>query len=79
MLVLTGCHTLRGSCNDPKPYMSAKSAPPLQIPPGLESPDTGNALRIPRLNEPEPPPRKAKDQCLDEPPSYTAPKPAPQA
>jgi len=45
-------------------------------------PDTANALKLPALNEPPPPPRKSKDPCLDEPPSFKVPKsvtPAPQA
>ena len=58
----------------------AKNLAPLQIPPGLDTPDTTNALRIPKLNEPAPPPRTGRDPCLDEPPSYNTPKPArPQA
>src|SRR5262245_46040834 len=80
-LVAAGCHSMRAkSCHNPQPYMDAKSVAPLQIPPGLDSPDTTNALRIPRLAEPERPARKGKDPCLDEPPPYNVPKPAaPQA
>jgi uncharacterized lipoprotein len=77
---LAGCHplsSLRGSCHDEKPYMKAQSSPPLQIPDGLEMPDTTNSLHIPRLNEPAPPPRSGKDPCLDQPPDYRTPKPAP--
>jgi len=55
--------------------MGAKNLPPLQIPPGLDTPDTTSALRIPRLNEPAPPRRTGRDPCLDEPPSYNTPKP----
>ncbi|HKT72757.1 MAG TPA: hypothetical protein VJQ47_07685 [Steroidobacteraceae bacterium] len=76
-LGLAGCHSLRGSCHDPKPYMKAQSVPPLQIPAGLDTPDTANALHIPRLNEPELPPRHGKDPCLDQPPDFRTPKPAP--
>ena len=76
LLALGGCHGLRAkSCHKVQPYMGAKNLPPLQIPPGLDTPDTTSALRIPRLNEPAPPPRTGRDPCLDEPPSYNTPKP----
>ena len=69
-----------GTCNDPKPYMAAKSVPALQIPSGMDAPDTGSALKIPRLNEPQPPKRGEKDPCLDDPPPFVIPKkPTPQA
>jgi uncharacterized lipoprotein len=84
---LAGCHPIRAlrsselSCHRKQVYMTASSAPQLKIPTGLDTPDTTNALHIPPLNEPAPPPRKGKDPCLDEPPSFKAPpKPAaPQA
>ena len=47
---LTGCQHLRnigGSCHDTKPYMKARSIAPLKIPPGLDTPDSSNALKIP--------------------------------
>ena len=73
IVLVAGCRSLGGSCHDPQPYEQAQELPPLRIPPGLEAPDTRNALRIPELNEPEPPPRKPGDPCLDEPPRYSAP------
>jgi uncharacterized lipoprotein len=81
LLALAGCHALRSanSCHKPRSYESAKSVAPLQIPPGLDAPDTTNALHLPVLNEPPPPPRKGKDPCLDEPPSFKVAKPVPQA
>ena len=86
LLGLAGCHPIRalrnigGTCHDPKPYMNAKSQEPLRTPPGLDPADTANALKIPKLNEPAPPPRKGTDPCLDEPPAYATPKaPIPQA
>ncbi len=86
LLALTGCHPFRalsrigGTCHDSKPYMVAKSVAPLQIPTGLDPVDTSTSLRIPKLNEPELPPRKGTDPCLDEPPAYSTPKPpVPQA
>jgi uncharacterized lipoprotein len=86
LLGLAGCHPFRwlgkigGTCHDTKPYMSAKSIPPLSVPAGLDPADTGSSLKIPRLNEPAPPARKATDPCLDEPPAFAKPRtPAPQA
>jgi len=80
---LTGCRWINkigGSCHDKKPYMTAQSVPPLQVPPGLDAADTSSALKIPRLNEPAPPARTGKDPCLDEPPAFVTPKtPTPQA
>lgn len=67
---------LVGSCHDPAPYSRAQSAEPLRIPPGLDAPDTRNALKIPELNEPQPPPRGTGDSCLDAPPKYAVSKPA---
>jgi uncharacterized lipoprotein len=78
LAVCVGCGTVRKitktTCHDTKPYMAAKSVPPLQIPPGLDATDTTSAMKIPRLNEPELPQRKGKDPCLDEPPAFTTPK-----
>ena len=86
LVTLAGCHpfhrlaTLGGTCHDVKPYMAAKSVAPLQIPAGLDAPDMGSSLKIPRLNEPEPRKRSDKDPCLDEPPAFATPKkPVPQA
>lgn len=82
VVLLTGCHLGGGAraCHKKQPYMAATSVAPLKIPPGLDLPDTTNALHIPELKEPVPPPRKGKDPCLDEPPSYKIVKPAaPQA
>lgn len=75
LLMLQGCRSIVGSCHDPQAYQQAQSARPLQIPAGLEAPDTRNALVIPELEEPAPPPRKEGDECLDRPPSYRTVKP----
>jgi uncharacterized lipoprotein len=81
----SGCGLFRGvsskACHGKQPYMQAKTVPPLSVPPGLDAPDTTNALRLPALNEPPPPPRHAKEPCLDEPPPYKVPQQAktPQA
>ena len=77
-LLLGGCHILHGgSCNNPQSYQGARSVAPLKIPAGLDAPDTANALRIPALNEPQPPPRQGKAPCLDAPPSFKVQKPPP--
>jgi hypothetical protein len=71
LLAPGGCHVLgANACHAPQPYMNAKSVAPLKIPPGLDSPETSSALRIPSLNEPAPPPRKGRQPCLDEPPHF---------
>jgi uncharacterized lipoprotein len=80
LMGLAGCKHLRnvgGSCHDTKPYQKAGSIAPLKIPPGLDTPDTANALHIPALNTPEPPARKKTDPCLDTAPPFNVPKQAP--
>jgi uncharacterized lipoprotein len=82
LLALDGCRALRGigSCHKPQPYMNAQTLPTLKVPAGLDAPDSANALRLPTLNEPVPPPRSGRAPCLDEPPSFKVTKPAtPQA
>jgi uncharacterized lipoprotein len=80
---LSACHPLQrlrnvgGSCHDTKPYMKAGSIAPLKIPAGLDAPDTANALHVPVLAQPAPPPRKKTEPCLDEPPPFNVPKQAP--
>ena len=59
LTLLGGCKSWRESvCRKPQPYQSATTGTPLTIPPGLAAPDTANALKLPALNEPAPPPRK---------------------
>jgi uncharacterized lipoprotein len=77
---LAGCQHLRnigGSCHDVKPYMKAGSIASLRIPPGLDAPDTANALKIPALNTPAAPARTKTQPCLDAPPAFNVPKQAP--
>jgi hypothetical protein len=78
VFALSGCSWVRHmkpspSCNKPQPYQSERSVPPLHVPPGIDAPDTKGALKLPELNEPEPPPRTVRDPCLDEPPSFSTP------
>src|SRR5262245_42133341 len=75
-----GCNPFRKKsadlvCKGPEGYAQAQSVAPLQIPAGLESPDTRNALKVPDLNTPEPPPRRKSEGCLDEPPPFVIAKP----
>ena len=82
-LTLAGCHLMHPfrnmayACHKRQPYMGQTSVPPLVIPAGLDAPDTTNALHLPALNGPAPPPRKGREPCLDAPPPYKVPKPAP--
>jgi hypothetical protein len=81
MLATAGCnpfrrHSAAGElCKEPEAYAQAQEGKTLIIPAGLEAPDTRNALRIPDLSTPEPPPRTRETGCLDEPPNYVIPKP----
>jgi uncharacterized lipoprotein len=74
LLAGSGCRVMRAidkkACHEPQPYQKAHSVPPLVIPAGLDAPDTTNALRLPALNEPAPPPRTGKQPCLDQPPPF---------
>jgi hypothetical protein len=72
LLLASGCSTIVGSCSGPLPHESAADLPPLKMPTGLEAPDTGKALEIPEVTEPELP-RGEDSPCLDAPPAITAP------
>ena len=83
LLSVSGCHLLRGklderACNETQSYANQRSVAALKVPAGVDAPDTANALRLPPLNEPAPPPRSRSARCLDEPPSFKVQK-APQA
>lgn len=62
-----GKHVAR--CREPAIGGEANNLPPLKMPPGLDAPDTRNAIKIPPLNEPERP-RTSTDPCLSLPPSF---------
>ena len=79
-LALGGCRTIHhivneDSCNKPQPYQRATSIPPLDIPGGLNAPDTSHALDVPPLNEPAPPARRRGEPCLAAPPPFNVPHP----
>ena len=72
---LSGCFKSKmTSCNQTnKDYAGAREMPPLQAPPGLDAPNTRNALKVPPLNTPER--IRGKDEpCLDIPPPFSTPK-----
>jgi uncharacterized lipoprotein len=73
LFALSGCswfhHRDRAKCREPLIGAGARNLPPLQVPAGLDAPDTRNAIKIPPLNEPERP-RSPQDPCLSRPPSY---------
>jgi uncharacterized lipoprotein len=82
LTLLGGCKAIHSvtACPHDEPYTKSTSVDPLRTPAGLDAPDTSQALKLPALNEPAPPPRGRKDPCLDQPPSYKVAKPAtPQA
>jgi uncharacterized lipoprotein len=68
-----GCKTRMASCSqDDKDYSGAEEMPPLQAPPGLDPPNTRNALKVPPLNTPERK-RGKNEPCLDIPPPFASP------
>jgi uncharacterized lipoprotein len=71
---LAGCKTKAESCSQSnKEYAGARELPPLKAPPGLDPPDTRNALKVPPLDAPERL-RGKNEPCLDIPPPFTTPK-----
>lgn len=72
LLLAGGCKGIISNCKGAQAYASAQELPPLRIPVGLDGPDTGRALKVPPLDQPEVP-RPDGARCLDEPPAYTPP------
>src|SRR5688500_17086895 len=73
LLLAMGCRTvIGGSCHKEQPYAAAEDLQPLRVPAGLDAPDTGTALQIPALAEPEAP-LDPDGPCLDAPPAIVAP------
>jgi uncharacterized lipoprotein len=71
--LLAGCKSGKVSCRQTnKDYVGAKEMPPLKAPPGLEAPDTRNALKVPDLSTPERV-RGRDEACLDMPPPFSTP------
>jgi len=71
---MTGCKSRMVSCRqNNKDYAGAKELPPLTAPPGLDAPNTRNALKVPPLNTPERV-RGRDEGCLDTPPPFATAK-----
>jgi uncharacterized lipoprotein len=73
-VMLGGCSWMHhgkrvARCREPAVGGEAKNMPSLKMPPGLDAPDTRNAIKIPPLGEPEQP-RSPTDPCLSQPPSF---------
>jgi len=68
-------HPAKGCDKKPQAYESSQSIARLRIPPGLDAPDTKEALMIPEVSAPEAP-HTATGGCLDEPPEYRSETPA---
>ena len=72
-VAVTGCKSGKVGCRQSnKDYVGAKEMPPLKAPPGLETPDTRNSLKVPDLNTPERV-RGREEACLDTPPPFATP------
>src|SRR5262245_27348132 len=68
--ITSGCKSRMESCSQSdKDYAGAQEMPPLQAPPGLDAPNTRNALKVPPLNTPERK-RGKNEPCLDIPPQF---------
>jgi uncharacterized lipoprotein len=80
VVALSGCgkHHLQTCKQSNKDYVGAKELPPLKAPPGLEAPNTRNALKVPPLSTPERV-RARGEPCLDVPPPYSSSKTVPAA
>jgi uncharacterized lipoprotein len=76
-ILCNGCarllHGFAPDCHKPQEYQRAVQKPTLQVPAGLDSPNTTGALVIPAIDVAPPPPGK-HDKCMDVPPRY---RPAP--
>ncbi len=72
-LALSGCSWMHrnraSSCRENNVVTEARNLPALKVPPGLDTPDTRNAIKVPELAEPERT-RSAHEPCLSRPPSY---------
>ena len=73
--VLPGCGRLfKATCVRPGDFAAAIDNKPLQVPAGLQGPDTRTSLPVPKLEEPERA-RGPEEPCLDAPPRYANPAP----
>jgi len=76
-ILCNGCarllHGFAPDCHKPQEYQRAVQKAPLQVPAGLDTPNTTGALVIPTVDVAPPPPGR-RDKCMDVPPRY---RPAP--
>lgn len=78
-LGVVGCKAMRThACLKPGAYAGAQNGQPLQVPAGMDAPETRGALRIPELSQPARV-RAAAEGCLDAPPKFAPPKASPPA
>lgn len=78
-VILAGCKSFGGGgggCDKPREYTNSESIPTLQVPPGMDQPNTRGAMRVPELDTPERV-RGPGEPCLDQPPPYAPPAAAP--
>ena len=59
----------RAACREPQLPANLVNNAPLKVGPGMDLPETRNAVRVPELKEPEKP-RSRTDPCLSRPPAY---------
>jgi uncharacterized lipoprotein len=59
----------KSGCKEPQVDPRVQSLPQLQVPTGLDAPDTRTGVKVPPLAEPETV-RAATDPCLTRPPPY---------
>jgi hypothetical protein len=75
LLPLAGCaslghkHKSHPACREPTVTGDVRNLPPLRVPPGLDAPDTRNAIKVPPLPETARA-RLPEDPCLSDPPSF---------
>ena len=75
LLALSGCGLMKPtyeSCAETPRYAGARELPPLEVPEGVDAPDTRNALKIPDVASAE---RPLDGRCVDAPPPYFPPQP----
>ncbi|HTU65352.1 MAG TPA: hypothetical protein VMF52_05350 [Steroidobacteraceae bacterium] len=74
LATVSGCKSRMETCSQSnKDYAGARELPPLKAPPGLDTPNTRNALKVPPLNSPERV-RGKNEPCLDIPPPFQSSK-----
>jgi opacity protein-like surface antigen len=74
LLPLVGCASFghkhpKPVCREPQVTGDVRNFPPLRVPPGLDAPDTRNAVKVPPL-PPTAHARLPSDPCLTDPPSF---------